>query len=73
MSRDIPRSSNRDTEGNVAFSHEQLKYLEGLFPHVVHGPNSSEALMRQYFGQQDVMDAIRRKTRGTAYSIPTPG
>lgn len=65
-----PKRSN----SQVTFTHEQVQYLEGIFPHVVHGPSSSEALMRQYFGQQDVMEAIRRKTRGIAvHNIPTPG
>jgi len=56
------RKTNHDDD--VFFSASQLQYLEHLFPQVVLGPNSTEEAMRHYFGQQAVLEAVRRKTRG---------
>jgi len=57
-----PRKPSHDDD--VFFSASQLQYLEHLFPQVVLGPNSTEEAMRHYFGQQAVLEAVRRRTRG---------
>jgi hypothetical protein len=57
-----PRKHSHDDD--VFFSASQLQYLEHMFPHVVLGPTSTEEAMRHYFGQQAVLEAVRRKTRG---------
>lgn len=49
---------------DVFFSPAQLHYLESLYPYTVLNPANSEAQMRYYFGQQSVLDSIRRRTRG---------
>lgn len=65
----MPPSRNSD----VRFSPDQLKYLESLFPHVVMPVTASEAALRQYFGTQSVIQAVKDKTRGvSAQNIPTP-
>jgi len=46
------------------FSKEQLEYLLKLFPPVAHGPDATEAQLRHYNGQQSVLHAVQRKTRG---------
>lgn len=61
---------------DVFFSVAQLKYLESLFPHTVLGHTASESAMRHYFGQQEVLQAVRRKTRGlnglSDNDVPSP-
>lgn len=49
---------------DVFFSVAQLSYLEALYPPTVLSASNSEAQMRHYFGQQAVLDSIRRRTRG---------
>jgi len=61
----------------VFFSLAQLQYLESLFPALVLGPSTPEAALRHHFGTQDVLSAIRRKTRGLngrteTADIPSP-
>lgn len=67
-------------QADVFFSVAQLQYLETLFPQVVFSPSASVEAMRHYFGQQDVVQAVRRRTRGLngttnardTESIPSP-
>lgn len=49
---------------DTQFSPSQLQYLESMYPPVVLGPSATESEMRYYFGQQAVLDTIRRRTRG---------
>lgn len=51
-------------DNDVFFSVAQLQYLETLYPHVVMNATSSEQAMRHYFGQQAVVESVRRRTRG---------
>ncbi len=49
---------------DAIFSKEQLEYLLKLFPPIAHGPDATEAQLRHYNGQQSVIQAVQRKTRG---------
>ena len=65
----MSKPNNRTDD--VFFSVAQLQYLETVFPAVVYHHNSTEAAMRHYFGQQAVIDAVRKRTRGlNAKTIP---
>lgn len=61
-------STNRP-EPRIEFDAAQLEYLEKLFPSRVLSSRTSEAEMRHYFGEQAVIDAVRRKTRGRSKNI----
>ena len=60
-------------QDTVFFSPAQLQYLEEQFPEIVHGPNATEAAMRQYFGQRSVLHVVRSKTRGLNPAIVQVG
>lgn len=49
-------------KSEVRFSAAQLRYLTEQFPQVVLGPSTPEEALRYYFGQQSVIEAVRRKT-----------
>lgn len=60
-------------KADVTFTFAQLQYLERLFPQVVYGASVPVEVMRHYFGNQAVVQAVREKTRGlSAGNIPTP-
>jgi hypothetical protein len=54
----------QSNQSDVFFSVAQLRYLETLYPQVAMTPSNSEADMRHYFGKQEVIATVRRKTRG---------
>jgi len=56
--------ANKNPVAEVFFTEAQLRYLEAVYPAVVMGCTAPEAALRQYFGQQAVLDTVRRKTRG---------
>lgn len=57
----------------VDFTPAQVAYLENLYPRTVQGPETSEARLRHYNGQQSVMETIRSKARGrTSSDIDLP-
>ena len=57
-------TQNKRPNDDVFFSVAQLQFLESLYPQIVLNSNCTEAAMRHYFGQQDVISSIRRRTRG---------
>lgn len=62
----------------VKFSPDQLDWLEKQFPVVVLGPSTPESSIHHYFGQQSVLERIRKLTWGVgnvqqSNSIPSPG
>lgn len=60
-------------KSDVTFTQQQLAYLESMFPSIVMGPQTPEANMHHYFGQQSVLRAVRIKTRGQSIQdIPAP-
>lgn len=59
-------------DSEVTFTPHQLAYLERTFPNVAYGYTASEAQLRHHHGQQQVVDAVRKKTRGLAKRIETP-
>lgn len=74
-------SSKTNQPDEVFFTPAQMRYLEDNFPHVVLPPTATEATMRYYFGQQSVLESVRRKLRGVSTrtiqvginDIPAPG
>lgn len=58
----------------VTFTQQQLRYIESLFPTIVFGPQSTHQVMMHYNGQQSVVEAIRKVTRGPSgqHEIPMP-
>lgn len=75
----MPSPTKAERFKHVAFTSDQLAYLEHLFPFSVLGPSASEAQIRHYNGQQDVVLRVRERTRGfkpvtpNRDSIPSPG
>lgn len=59
-----PSKSGPPALGEVTFTNDQLKAIEAQYPQRVLSPTTAEAYVRQYFGQQDVVEFIRRRTRG---------
>lgn len=54
----------KPTYKDIQFSKEQLDYLMRTFPPGPYPPETSEAMLRSYNGQQMVIAFIREKTRG---------
>ena len=50
---------------HVTFNKAQVAYLEQLFPVVVFGPSATEAQLRHYHGQQEVVHAVKRRIAGS--------
>ena len=48
----------------VQFHPAQLKYLERVFPSVALAPETSEAMLRHYNGQQSVIKFIATRVKG---------
>lgn len=42
----------------VRFNSAQVEFLRGLFPATALGPDTSEAALRHYMGQQSVVAAV---------------
>ena len=56
----MTKTPNKD----IQFSKEQLEYLMKMFPVGPYPPETSEAMLRCYNGQQIVLAFIRERTRG---------
>lgn len=56
-------TQNRTAKPTVQFTAKQLAELEKLFPPQVLPHTESEARIREYFGQQSVVDAVRKRVQ----------
>lgn len=55
----VPTVDTNDSR-KVRFTVEQLAFLERLFPEQVFTHQTTEAQMRHYHGQRNVIDTVRR-------------
>ncbi len=53
-------TADTNTSRKVRFTVEQLAFLEKLFPEQVFTHQTTEAQMRHYHGQRNVIDTVRR-------------
>ena len=53
----------RQDEHKTTFTERQLQWLEQQFPQLVLPPSTPEAELRQYFGQQSVVTAVRQRVQ----------
>ena len=58
----VPSTSNTQYK-EVSFNKMQLEYIQHLFPVLVFPHTTSEAELRAYFGKQEVVAAIAKRTR----------
>jgi hypothetical protein len=50
-------------DNKTMFTERQLQWLEQQFPALVLSPETPEAKLRQYFGQQSVVQAVRSRVQ----------
>lgn len=51
----------------VQFTPKQLQELEKLFPALILPCTAPEAQLREYFGQQSVVEAVRKRVQNANY------
>lgn len=47
----------------VQFTQKQLDYLESLYPTLVHSYKTPVEQLREYFGQQQVLESVRKRVQ----------
>jgi hypothetical protein len=51
----------------VQFTPKQLAELEKVFPQMTHGYSTPVDQIREYFGQQSVLDFVRKRVQGDSF------
>lgn len=58
-----PFDRQDEHEHKTMFTERQLRWLEQQFPQLVLPSSTPEAELRQYFGQQSVVTAVRQRVQ----------